>query len=84
MKDSPIELIVQKEVDTKSAVADGYVLNKTISLKGFDDLLTIKVRIEGEPKQLDKAMKALQLSKLDNKCIVTFSLNPQTSLDDHM
>lgn len=84
MKDKTIELIVQKETDTKSAVADGYVLKKSIDLKGYDDVLTIKVSIIGEPKAVDKAIKVLQLSKLDNKCVVTFSLNPQTSLEDHL
>lgn len=84
MKDKAIELIVQQEKDLKSKVAEGYTLKRTIVLHGAHDVLTIKVSIEGEPKAVDKAIKTLQLSKLDNKCVVIFSLNPQTSLEDHL
>ena len=84
MANKKIDMIVQKETDTKSKTADGYVKQKALTLHGADDLLTIKVNISGYPKDVEKFSKALDLAKLDNKCIMTFSKNPQTTLDDHL
>ena len=84
MMNEKIEMIVQKETDMKSKIADGYNKKRTVELHGSHDVLTVKVIISGDPFMVDKAMKKLDVKKLDNKCIVTFSKNPQTSLDDHL
>ncbi len=84
MVNKKVDLIVQKEQDTKSKTADGYVMKKSLELHGADDLLTIKVTVSGYPKDVEKFSKSLDLIKLDNKCKMTFSKNPQTSLEDHL
>ena len=84
MMNEKIELIVQREVDRKSKTADGYTKTKSIEMHGAHDVLTIKVIVSGDPSMVNQAMKKLDVAKLDNKCIINFSKNPQTSLDDHL
>ena len=86
MLEKKIELIVQKVVDSESAIAEGYVKKKNVNLKGLYNELTIKVTIDGDPKIVTKALKSLKINALDKKCTIVFHehVNPQTSLVDQL
>ncbi len=86
MLEKKIELIVQKVTDSESAIADGYIKKKNVSLKGLFNELTLKVIIDGDPKAVNKALKTLKITALDKKCTIVFHehVNPQTTLDEQL
>ena len=86
MKGKKINLIVQKESNIESKIADGYNKTKTVIMHGSYDFLTVKVAVSGDPDDVDKALKKLKLAKLDRQCTMVLSefKSPQTSLDDQL